>query len=472
VVIDERSTSMIPLPRDTADVLLAPVVLAVDQQLQQLSGLDETEIALFVVLCTDRQAGSADSRHALLLEALTRQVDTHDWDLSWDPRGLLMEHAGRRVVLGVPPSVASFLLYGALTVSPPRAGRPWPPQPGALAEAEERLAWYAAVSRWAPSKHNSQPWRFVVRDGALEVWVDDARALAVSDPHHREQVIACGAAVHLAQLAARALGRSLAASVLPGTGALAVLVEAGPHATSDLDGRALQAVADRRTDRGPLDATPLPAALPFHLQAAAAAEGATLRLVATPGDRATLARLVERADREQAQDLTVTDELAQWVRPEGDARADGVPETSTRGAAASYRAPYVQRDFSRAGSTAAHDRPGRDEPLVAVLCSPTDQPADWLLTGRALASVLVMGQLEGAHASYLNQPIENPRLRAELRSQLDLVGVPQLVLRLGVGAEVSTTARRSVADVIHRVSASTDPRRTLPAWTSSGSSPA
>ena len=55
----------------------------------------------------------------------------------------------------------------------PRA--PWPVPPAQGAEQAERLAWYAAVARWAPSKHNSQPWLFVVRGSSLELWTDPER---------------------------------------------------------------------------------------------------------------------------------------------------------------------------------------------------------------------------------------------------------------------------------------------------------
>lgn len=49
-------------------------------------------------------------------------------------------------------------------VSPPRPTQPLSAPPVATADVTTRLAWYAALARWAPSKHNSQPWRFVVRE--------------------------------------------------------------------------------------------------------------------------------------------------------------------------------------------------------------------------------------------------------------------------------------------------------------------
>jgi nitroreductase len=53
----------------------------------------------------------------------------------------------------------------------------------------------------APSLHNSQPWRFLLRDGAIEVRVDPERRLPASDPTGWAARIAVGAAVYNLRLA-------------------------------------------------------------------------------------------------------------------------------------------------------------------------------------------------------------------------------------------------------------------------------
>ena len=58
----------------------------------------------------------------------------------------------------------------------------WPPEPEAGCEdATTRLTWYASQARWAPSKHNSQPWRLIVTARDLEVWADPSRLLVETD---------------------------------------------------------------------------------------------------------------------------------------------------------------------------------------------------------------------------------------------------------------------------------------------------
>lgn len=337
-------------------------------------------------------------------------------------------------------------------MSAPYAVAPaWPPEPPAGCEdTATRLTWYASQSRWAPSKHNSQPWRFIVSAQDLEVWADPSRLLVETDARHRELVLSCGAAMHLAAVAARAHGVAPRVSVLPdgAGGCIARLVEDGPWAATQVDRDLLDAIPRRRTDRGPLDADDLPGGLAVELRDRATEQGACLHLVAVPGERATLAELVARADRLLVRAGGADRELAEWLRGPGDPRTDGVPSDHTRGAAASYRAEYVQRDFSTAGATPAQDRSGPDRPLLAVLCTPADTAADHVRAGAALAAVLLHATVAGANASYLNQPIEHAASRQLLRDQLRLGGVPQLVLRLGRGGAVSPPPRRTQHDVL------------------------
>jgi hypothetical protein len=51
-------------------------------------------------------------------------------------------------------------------------------------------------------------------------------------------------------------------------------------------------------------------------------------------------------------------------------------------------------------------------------------------------------------ASYLNQPIELTSLRERLRAILNMDGMPQLLIRVGRGAQAPHSPRRPVADVV------------------------
>lgn len=85
-------------------------------------------------------------------------------------------------------------------------------------------------------------------------------------------------------------------------------------------------------------------------------------------------------------------------------------------------------------------------PLLAFVTTEDDTPAEWLRAGRALQRVLLGLTAAGVSASFLNQPVEVPELRAELRRQTG-GRVPQLLLRVGYGPEVPATPRRPAAEV-------------------------
>jgi hypothetical protein len=73
---------------------------------------------------------------------------------------------------------------------------------------------------------------------------------------------------------------------------------------------------------------------------------------------------------------------------------------------------------------------------------------EWLLTGQALARLLLVAQDAEVHAAFLNQPLELPDLRDRLRALVGHPGVPQLALRLGYSPNARPTPRRPVPEVL------------------------
>ena len=67
----------------------------------------------------------------------------------------------------------------------------------------------------APSVHNTQPWRFVVREDGFDLLADPGRQLSVLDPTGRQLHLSCGAALVTARVAGRALGLDTVVTLLP-----------------------------------------------------------------------------------------------------------------------------------------------------------------------------------------------------------------------------------------------------------------
>ena len=95
-------------PHDVADLYLAPVLLAVDARIEDLGKLDKDGLAYEVALESDSLDATRQMREEALIRTITHLVDSHQWKLSWDPRGLRMTHDAHTFVLGAP---AVFLDY-------------------------------------------------------------------------------------------------------------------------------------------------------------------------------------------------------------------------------------------------------------------------------------------------------------------------------------------------------------------------
>jgi len=50
------------------------------------------------------------------------------------------------------------------------------------------------AAEWAPSVHNTQPWRFSSSGQGIGLYADAERQLRVADPDGWEMMISCGAA--------------------------------------------------------------------------------------------------------------------------------------------------------------------------------------------------------------------------------------------------------------------------------------
>ncbi len=298
----------------------------------------------------------------------------------------------------------------------------------------------------APSLHNSQPWRFRIRDGALEVLADPSRQLPAADPHGWAQRLACGAATFNARLAFAVAGHPAQVRLRPDPdqpGLLARLAPGAPRPPTPQEKELHAAIPNRHSNRQPFHPEPVPADVRRALVHAARDEGAWLDLLIGRGPLAVVAEVVRAADTNLIRDPAYRRELQEWSRRTG--AADGVP-AEAGGPSPEPQDLLAMRDFG--GRARAPGRDYETDPLVAVLGTPGDTILDQLAAGQALQRVLLSATEHRLAVSMLSQPIEVPAARERLRKGLGRLGSPQMVLRIGYGRPGFPTPRRPVTDVI------------------------
>lgn len=317
--------------------------------------------------------------------------------------------------------------------------------------ATEALRFALKYAVLAPSSHNTQPWRFRVGDGSVEVHADLDRWLRVADPARRELHISCGAAIFHLRLALRCLRFAPTVRLLPGgsEGPLARIEAApGPGPTPEED-RMLCAVARRRTHRGPFETRAVPESLLGEWARTAAAQGVWLERIGSDDGRGATADLAAEADRIQGANRAYREELAAWMRPNRGEHRDGIPGWALGlGTVASYLAPHVVRSIDWGKWLAARTRRVvLDSPVLLVLGSKDDAPPAWLAAGQALARLLLQARNHDVYASFLGQAVQVPETRIRLTEVLGRRDHPQLLLRMGFGRQPPPTPRRPAGEV-------------------------
>jgi hypothetical protein len=318
----------------------------------------------------------------------------------------------------------------------------------AYSEADLVRAVEAAIR--APSLHNSQPWQFRLRDGAVEVLLDPERRLEFADHSGWGARLAGGAAVYNARLALTELGLPPQVRLHPDPGEPDLIARLSPglgrpptYAEHDLHA----AIPRRCSNRGPFAVEPVPAEVRVRLLEAARTEGAWLDLLVGMTALAGFAQIANSADRVLRRNAGYQAEMTSWTH--ADQASDGIP-ASAAGPLPEPQDLLPQRVYGERPRAAGRDY--EPEPLIGILGVPGDRPLHQTTAGQALQKVLLTAVDAGLGTSMLSQPIEVPAAREQLRRSLGRSGYPQIAIRFGFGTPGRPTQRRDVSEFLPLVS--------------------
>ncbi|WP_233414365.1 nitroreductase [Nucisporomicrobium flavum] len=272
-------------------------------------------------------------------------------------------------------------------------------------------AFYRAVTAAgrAPSAHNTQPWRWRVSNGALDLFVDHDRMREFPDPDGRLATISCGAALHHARLTLAARGWRATVTRRPDaadpTHLARLHIDGSAPVSPDTAGLA-RAIRLRHTDPRAVTGGPVE---PAQLRTITAAfEAQRVRVaVLRPDQILQLAVATAHARNTEPADAQWHAELALW------AGSDRIA-----GALNDLRSPIAHGEHDRAAT-------------FAVLHGCRDQDVDWLHAGEALSAGSLVAAGLGVSVLPFSAPIEHAGARETLRRAVPDLDCPYLMMRLG-----------------------------------------
>ena len=320
-------------------------------------------------------------------------------------------------------------------------------------------------ARFAPSPHNTQPWRVVPRTAhEAELLAPVDRLLPVEDPDGR--FLTAGTGIFLEALDVAAAARRLRLdyeALFPGLGAdaedPALVARLSLRPRSAEGNLPLELLERRRTSRLPYDGRPAPE--PALRKVAAVAErfghraffSSDPRLVRFVLDLNAATLFDDLAEGERRS------EIAHWTRRSEDEASQLADGFSPRclGFPPALISLFLGRHrlceprVIRAVLTRIYLRSMRGTATVGWIGGPWSTPAEWLNAGRMLMRFWLTLTAHGLYLQPFGSVITNVTSHARLAERLSVAegeGKIWLLLRVGFSAEPPRSARRPAAEVV------------------------
>ena len=303
----------------------------------------------------------------------------------------------------------------------------------------------------APSLHNSQPWRWVITDHAVELFVDPSRLVLSADSTGRQAMISCGAVLDHFRVAMAAAGWETSVNRVPDPADplhLATITFAPAHSVSDRQKRRADAILSRRTDRLPLAEPPDVDRLSAGLGGDDHQGVVRLDLIAEHL-RSALAEASHLTEVLRLFDTGYHDELCWWT--EQFVSDAGIPVTSLISAPESDRVD-MGRTFPVTRQPERRTELNEDRSRILVLSTADDSSESVLRCGEALSAVLLDATTAGLATCTVTHLTEVPSGRDVVAALIGGQILPQVLVRVGRAPALESTPpptpRRHVKDVL------------------------
>lgn len=302
----------------------------------------------------------------------------------------------------------------------------------------------------AANSHNTQPWRFRVGEGIIDVLPDFSRRTSTVDPDDHHLFVSLGCAAENLAIAAAATGRPGEFRMNPGGDWARYAFVSGSMKTSPL----YAAITRRQTTRTEYDRRPVPVADLALLEQAAAMPGVHLILLTDRTWVNKVKDLVVAANGVQMADLAFLNELEQWIRfnprsamMSGDGLFSAASGNLVLPSAFGHFA--FERFFTARTENDKYARQIDSSAGIAVFVGDRADRAHWFKVGQACQRFALTATSLGIKVAFVNQPVEVARFRSELAGLVGQAGQrPDIVLRFGYGATLPFSPRRPVEAVL------------------------
>lgn len=305
----------------------------------------------------------------------------------------------------------------------------------------------------APSGHNTQPWKFLVKENEIQIHPDFDRELPIVDPDNHALYISLGCAAENMLLAAKHFGYECTVNVVTNDKNISfiklLLNQTGSVERDNL----FDYINIRQSTRNLYTNDKVSSSNIAALQESFNFKGIEILMFTTAEEIEKLETFIIEGSNRQFQNKDFVKELVSWIRfskKEVAQKRDGIWQGSMgMPGVGRTLGNIIMKKFVSASSEAKRWKKQIEASAgFALFTVEKNDVAHWVLLGRAFQRFgLTATQLNISHA-HVNMPCEEIQVRNKMAKQFELTGHPLLLIRFGYSKKMPYSYRRPLADVL------------------------
>jgi len=306
----------------------------------------------------------------------------------------------------------------------------------------------------APSGHNTQPWKFSIKNNSVLIHPDYSRRLPVVDPDDHALFISLGCALENLIIAANYMGYSASIEYFPPDEKNECIKVTIGKENVEFDSDLFDAIQNRQATRSTYDGSPIPLEDLDRLKQVSQQDEVSFILFTKPEEIEPIIEFVKEANVLQFRNKSFVNELISWIRfskKEALTKLDGLNS-------ASMGLPYVPNWFGKfiiknlatpSGEATKCEKQIRESSGLALFIAKSKDKRSWINVGRSFERVVLKATSLNIKHAHVNMPCEEFEIRTKLQKHLGLKDEhPLLLIRLGYSNTKPKSYRRPIEEVM------------------------
>jgi hypothetical protein len=306
----------------------------------------------------------------------------------------------------------------------------------------------------APSGHNTQPWKFSIKNNSILIYPDYSRGLHVVDPDDHALFISLGCALENLIIAVNHIGYSAKVECFPPNEEKDCIRATINKEKVEFDPDLFNAIPNRQATRSKYDGRPIPTEDLEKLKQASKQDKVSFILFTDGKEMDPIIEFVKEGNILQFRNKSFVNELIKWIRfgkKDALASRDGLNSASMGlPSIPTWLGKFILNTFATPNGEAKKcEKLIRGSSGLVLFIAQSNDKQSWINVGQSFERVALKATTLNIKHAHMNMPCEEVEIRKKLQKHLGLKNEhPLLLLRIGYSNPMPKSYRRPVEDVL------------------------